>query len=125
MRNSTFDQVFNWLIDILKGKSREVYTILTKYLRSKGLEPGYGSDALSNLLHKYVKDRGYYGIICVNDTWLPLAAAVRKIYSELTKGREVIIGFSSSRGPYPLIHERLRASSVKELFEKLQLRGSE
>mgnify|MGYP000075143663 CR=1 FL=1 len=115
-----FDEVFDWLIDILKEKSREIYTMLTEYLRSKGLEPGYGDDVLKDLLSNYVRDRGYYGIICVNGTPLPLAAAARKAYSELTKGREVVIGFSLSGGPYPVIHEELRASSVKELFEKLQ-----
>jgi hypothetical protein len=120
MGGSTFDQAFYWLIRVLMEKSQQIYAILAEYLKSKGLEPGYGYDMLSGLMQSYVKERGYYGIICVNGIWLPLAAAVKKAYEELVKGRRVTIGFSKYRGPYPPIHEELGASSVKELCEKLR-----
>jgi len=119
MGGSTFDQVFDRIINVLKEKSQQVYTILVKYLKSKGLEPGCGAEVLRRLLQDFVREKGYYGIVYVNSTPLPVAAAAIKAFNELTKGRRVVLGFSKYRGPYPPVHKEIASSSVKELCEKL------
>jgi hypothetical protein len=120
MGGSTFDQVFDWLINVLKEKSQQVYTILIEYLKSKGLEPGYGPEVLRRLLQDFVREKEYYGIVYVNNTPLPVAAATIKAFNELTKGRRVVLGFSKYRGPYPPVHKEIASSSVRELCEKLR-----
>jgi len=120
MEGSTFDQVFDRIINVLKEKSQQVYTILVEYLKSKGLEPGCGAEVLRRLLQDFVREKGYYGIVYVNNTPLPVAAAAIKAFNELTKGRRVVLGFSKYRGPYPLVHKEIASSSVKELCEKLR-----
>jgi len=120
MGGSTFDQVFDWLINVLKEKSQQVYTILIEYLKSKGLEPGYGPEVLRRLLQDFVREKEYYGIVYVNNTPLPVAAAAIKAFNELTKGRRVVLGFSKYRGPYPPVHKEIASSSVRELCEKLR-----
>jgi hypothetical protein len=120
MGGSTFDRVFDWLVAVLKERGQQLHTMLAEYLRSRGLEPGYGPDTLRELLLSYVRERGYYGIIYVNNTPMPTAAAANIVFKDLIEGRAVVLGFSKQRGPYPPVHEGLRATSVKELCEKLQ-----
>lgn len=120
MRGSTYEQVFDWLINVLKERGQQVYTILAEYLKSKGLEPGYGPEVLIRLLQDLVREKGYYGIVYVNNTPLPVAAAAVKAFNELTKGKRVVLGFSRYGGPYPPVHEVVEASSVRELCEKLR-----
>jgi hypothetical protein len=118
---STFERVFGRLIGILKERAREVYVMLVEYLKSKGLEPGYGPEVLKSLLVEFVRKKEYYGIIYVNNTPLPVAAAAVRAFNELVKGEEVVLGFSRWRGPYPPVHEEVRALSVRELCEKLRI----
>jgi hypothetical protein len=120
-----FNQVFDWLISLLKERSPQIYMLLVEYLNSKNLEPGLGSDALKDLLNCYVEKKGYYGVIKVNGKPLPLAAAANKIHELLRKGESVVISFTSKvyveiyrSPPYPVVEE-LKVSSLKELFGKL------
>jgi hypothetical protein len=117
---SPFNQVLENLIEALKKRCCQVYEILVQYLRSKNLEPGYGPEVLLKLLQDFVSRKGYYGIVYVNDRPLPVAAAARKAFAELVKGGRVVLGFSMYRVPYPPICEKVEASSVRELCEKLR-----
>jgi hypothetical protein len=118
---SPFSQVLENLVEALKGRCRQVYGILAQYLRSKNLEPGYGPEVLLRLLQDFVSRKGYYGIVYVNDRSLPVAAAARKAFAELVGGNRVVLGFSMYRGPYPPVHEKVEATSVRELCEKLRM----
>jgi hypothetical protein len=117
----TIGSTFEWLIGILKERAREVYVMLVEYLKSKGLEPGYGPEVLKNLLVEFVRKKEYYGIIHVNNMPLPVATAAVKAFNELAKGEEVVLGFSRWRGPYPPVHEEVRVLSVRELCERLRI----
>jgi hypothetical protein len=116
----TIGSTFEWLIGILKERAREVYVMLVEYLKSKGLEPGYGPEVLKNLLVEFVRKKEYYGIIHVNNTPLPVAAAAVRAFNELAEGKKVVLGFSWSGGPYPPICREIEALNVRELCEKLR-----
>jgi len=121
MRGQTFDQVFDWLIDVLKERSRQIYTILDDYLRSKGLSPGSRGRDLRFYLKCYVERKGYYGILNVNGRPLPLAAAVNHISKLLKEGKKVVIGFvlKARAYPYPPFDEVIEASNVNDLVKRL------
>jgi hypothetical protein len=74
---------------------------------------------LRRLLQGFVREKWYHGIVYVNNTPLPVTTAAVKVFTELTKGERVVLGFSRYRGPYPLVHKEV-ASSVRELCEKLR-----
>lgn len=114
-----FSEVFEWLIGILKERSKQIYRLLRRELLRRGLDVGLGPQRLRDMLSSFMRKKGFYGIICVNNQWLPLAAAANKAWKLLVKGEEVTIGFSRYRGPYPPVHESIRASNLRELFRKL------
>jgi hypothetical protein len=119
IRGHTFDQVFDWLIDVLKERSRQIYTILNDYLRSKGLSPG--SRGWEFYLRCYVERKGYYGILNVNGRPLPLAVAANSISKLLMEGKKVVIGFvlKARAHPYPPFDEVVETSNVSDLIKKL------
>ena len=112
----TFADVLEWLIRILIEKSKQLYNLFLTELKSKGLELGLGPRAIRDCMVHYVKERGYYGIVYIDGTPLPVAAAASKVYSKLRRGEGATIGFA--KAPY-LIVERITVSSLKELVEKL------
>ncbi|RLG89153.1 MAG: hypothetical protein DRO15_01230 [Thermoprotei archaeon] len=116
----TFEEVFRWLIEVLKDKSKQLYRLMIKELELKGLKPGYSPERLRSLLIEYINKMGYYGVIYVNGTPLPVTAATYRIFSNLRVGQEVELGFSRYRGPYPLIYEKIKVSSLEELFKNYQ-----
>lgn len=115
----TFEDIYIWLIRIMKERSKLIYRLMVEELRSKGLIPGCGPETLKDLLTEYIRKKNYYGIVYINGEWLPVAAVANKAFSELKAGREIQLGFSKYRGPYPLIHERIKASNLKELCKKI------
>ena len=116
----THGEIFHWLIDVLRSYSHRLYDLMVKDLKAKGLEPGYGPEALKKLLSDFVKRKGYYGIIHVNGRPLPLAAAAGYIFKELRRKHIVELGFTKHRDPYAPIHTKIKASSLRELFELLK-----
>lgn len=92
--------------------------VLVEYLKSKRLEPGYGPQVFRRLLQDFVREKGYYGIVYVNNAPLPVRVANVKAFDELMEGRRVVLDFSRCRGPYPPLHEEVGALSVRELCEK-------
>ena len=119
----TFDEVLEWLLGVLRERSRWLYSLMVGELRSKGLGPGQGPKALARLLAEFVRSKGYYGIVYVNGRWLPTAAAANFAFNELRKGKGVVLGFTIPTGPglppSTYIYEEVRASSLRELVEKL------
>jgi len=119
LTGESFKKIFKWLIEVLKGRSVQLYRLMVEELKKKGLKPGYSPEYLASLLTEYIKKKGYYGVIYVNGTLLPIAAAAYRIFSDLRTGRRVEFGFSRYRGPYPPIHEKIEVSNLEELFKKL------
>ena len=121
MRGHTFDQVFDWLIEVLKERSKQIYTILDDYLRSRGLSPGSRGEDLGFYLKCYIERKEYYGILNVNGRPLPLAAAVNHISKLLKEGKKVVIGFvlKARAYPYPPFDEVIETSNVSDLIKKL------
>jgi hypothetical protein len=56
MGGSSYEHVLDWLISVLKGRGQQVYMVLVEYLKSKGLEPGYGPEVLTRLLQDFVRE---------------------------------------------------------------------
>jgi hypothetical protein len=119
MVGQTFDRVFDWLIDVLKERGKQFYTIFDDYLRSKDLSPGSGG--LEFYLKCYVERKGYYGVLNVNGRPLPLAAAVNRVSKLLKEGKKVIIGFvlKARAYPYPPFDEVIEALNISDLIKKL------
>jgi len=120
MHGRPFTEVFEWLIEVLKERSRQIYRLLREELLMKGLDTGLSSQVVTSALSSYIRKKEYYGIIYVNGRWLPLASAANVIWKLLLRGQKVVIGFSKYRGPYPPIHERIEVSDLRELLEKLR-----
>lgn len=120
MTSKSFDIVFEWLIEILKPRSKQLYRVMVEELEEKGLKPGFSPDNVRDLLVEYVERKGYYGIIYVNGNPLPVVSAAQRIYSYLKNGQEVVIGFSKYKGPYPPVHEEIKAKTLDELFRRLK-----
>lgn len=116
-----FSEVFEWLIAVLKQRSKLIYNLLRQELLAKGLDVGLGPHRVMIILSDFVRKKGYYGIIYVDGRWLPLASAANTIWRLLIRGQEVTIGFSRYRGPYLFIYERIEVSKLRELFEKLNI----
>ena len=119
----SFDKVFDWLIGILKDRSRQLYRLLINEIKMKGLEPGLAnSNAVMKLLQSYVRKIGYSGIIYVNDRPLPIAAAAKKIFKLLTRGETIELGFTiRDRYLYYVIVKVVKVSNIRELREKLEM----
>jgi hypothetical protein len=119
MVGQTFDRVFDWLIDVLKERSKQFYTIFDDYLKSKGLSPG--SRGLEFYLKCYVERKGYYGVLNINGRPLPLVAAVNYTSRLLKEGKKVVIGFvlKARAYPYPPFDEVVEALNVSDLIKKL------
>jgi len=91
--NTSFSKVFEWIIEVLRERAEQIYDLLVAELKSKGIPLGCGPSGILNLLNEYIKKKGYYGIVCVNERDLPVAAAAASAFKELHKGYQVILKF--------------------------------
>ena len=116
----SFDEVFEWVFEKVREKSREVYRILVDELYRKNIPVGCGRKGIMRLLRMFIRNKGYAGIIYVNNRPLPLAAAATKIFSMLKSGEKVRVGFTLRLGPYVyVVYRVIEASSIPEFMHKI------
>ena len=118
---NTILEISDWLLEVLEEKSIQIFRLLRQEIQHKGLDVGLGPEKLSYFLYEYWYKKGYYGILNVNYSLIPIGRASAKIWSKLRKEEKVTIGFYKNRPIYSYERptEEIEASNLKEIFEKL------
>lgn len=106
-----WDKILNYLFEIFEEELGYIHELVLEYFKSKGLKPGYSLERLRVLMLMLVRKKNYYGIIRVNNRQLPVVSAASVAYSILKRGGKVTINVGL---------ETINASTLEELFEKLE-----